>query len=186
MLNYIMGMGEQTEKKVVFYRSILSEIPMICVFCCLSLIAWRLTLDYPGSVRFENIFDLFVVPVPLFALPPFVLLAFILHRVGDNRYEIWEDHVRAVTGILSLEKDDTRIEYVNIRGIEIKRNFYGRIFNIGDVIIVSSAISGVEVVIDNVRDPSKYRDIILKEMHEAGVYPSGHHEKHSEVRASAS
>lgn len=162
-------------KKEVFYRSVLSEGPMILLFLILAWAAWYLTLIFPSTLRFERLFDSLVLPIPLFALAPVVVFFFVLHRLGDNRYEIWNDHVRAISGLLSFKKDDTRIEYENIRGIEISRNLYGRIFNIGDLIIVSSAISGVEVVIDNVRDPSRYRDMILGAVKSGGFVPSGNH-----------
>lgn len=161
-------------REEVFYRSHLSEGPMLFLFLVLTICAWKLTMSYPNSVRYEELFGI-ILPIPFFALVPTILFFVILHRLKDNRYEIWDDHVRAIKGLLSLQKDDTRIEYLNIRGIEIKRGLYGRIFNIGDLIIVSAAAPGVEVVIDQIKDPSKYRDIILKKMRDAGLYYNANH-----------
>ena len=60
-----------------------------------------------------------------------------------------------------MRKQDMRIAFQDVRGVEVDRSLYQRIVNVGDMHIGSAMQAGVEVQFLGVRNPSRYRDIIL-------------------------
>jgi uncharacterized membrane protein YdbT with pleckstrin-like domain len=151
-------------------RSILSQIPLMLLFLVLASIGIYLTIEYPQSVQyFEyslNNTNHIRIAIPLFALLPLMVAVKIAHNLLDSSYTIDKEYVRAIHGICSLKKHDIRLEYSDLRGIEIERNIFARIVNVGDLKIWSLMPTEVELLIAGIRNPSKYRDIILSKKKE--------------------
>jgi len=124
-----------------------------------------LTARYPGSIQHVPI-NGFSVPVPLFWLVPIMSWVFLFNRLYDHLYIIASDHVRVIKGRFSFSKKDMRIEYHNIRGIEVDRNLYGRIVNVGSIRVGTAMTNTPEIILDDVSNPSRYRDIIISKMNE--------------------
>ena len=157
--------GEETSEKeeatlgtdYVFYRSPLSVLPSIVLFIILSICAFYHSIKFPALTQVIG-----VIPVPLLGITPIVLLGYIVHRLYDRRYYIGKEYVRSIKGLLSFTKQDMRLEYKDIRGIEIDRSLYGRIFDIGTIRIGSAMSDSVELEMPGVRHPSYLRDLLLK------------------------
>lgn len=151
---------------IVFYTSFLNEVPAILLFFVLSVAAVPLTIKYHWSIKaielpipFGYVIE---ASLPLFALPPLVLFAYIVHQLYNNRYVIGSDHALCETGRLSLRKRETRIDYENVRGIEIDESLLQRIFGVGDLKIGSSMQSEIEIYMSGVRNPEYFRGILEK------------------------
>ena len=157
---------EVQESPIVFYRSPLAILPAVFLFIICVVIGLYFTVKYPGSIQFVSVGELWgvnlTVGIPLFGIVPLVLIVYVFHYLYDCRYTIGVNSVRSVRGILSIEKSDVRVDYDDMRGIELERGLYGRIFNVGTILVGSSMHSGREIVMDGVRDPSFYRDLILE------------------------
>ena len=155
---------------VTFTRHFLSKGPTLLLFIILVIVAFYLSARYPWSIQPIAISEQsdFVFHLPLFALPPVLLLFYILHILRDRRYIIGADYVRSIQGLLSLRKKDVRIELQNIRGIEIDRSLYERILNLGTLHITSTMSSEHDVMLVGVLNPSNYRDLILERMKHVG------------------
>lgn len=89
-----------------------------------------------------------------------MLLMVLLHKLYDERLVIGPDHVQCTTGTLSFTRKDMRIDFVNIRGIEIDCSLYDRIFNLGNVHIGSSMHEEVEIKFVGLRNPELIRKVI--------------------------
>ena len=92
----------------------------------------------------------------------YILLCLLIHRLYDSKYLIGKDYIRALHGLLSFRKQDIRLEYMDIRGIEINRGLYGRVVNTGIITIGTAMMEKEEMNITDIYNPSFYRDIILK------------------------
>ncbi|MCA9200721.1 MAG: PH domain-containing protein [Planctomycetales bacterium] len=149
---------------LVFYRSPLDLLIEITVLILLVPLMVYLSVRYPSTVESFELFEIGDHPVsfalPLFALVPVTLLGYVVHKLYNRRYLIGPDHVRCVEGLLSLSKKDVRIDFEDLRGIEVDRSLIGRILNVGDVKIGSAMTAEVEVVFSGVFDPSKYRNMV--------------------------
>lgn len=158
-------------ESLVFYKSIYAEFPALLLFVVLTCLGIYLTLKYPGSVQIINIAQigdkLLRIGIPGFGLLPFLSFTYLIHITYDNKYIIGPTYVRSISGILSLHKKDLRIEFKDIRSINIERNLYERIVNVGDLQIRS--VTGTEeskVVFFGINDPSFYRDLLIGRIHE--------------------
>lgn len=146
-------------RTIVLYRHHLQELPLILLVIVLTVSAFPLTGAIPSSVQEVSLFSL-TFSVPFFALMPAVGFFYVLNRMWNARYEIHEGYVCACEGIVSLTMRDVRIDYENVRGIEIDRNLYQRLAQLGDLKIGSSMHGDVELVMHGIRYPERYREII--------------------------
>ena len=155
-----------TGKTYHFRKSFLAEIPLTVLFFVLLIAGIYLQMRFPSlsqTIPLIKLFDhQFKLYLPVFGLPVLLVLVILLQRVYNNRYTVCEDYIREVTGLLSLHKKDARIEFWNIRGVEIDRSIIGRMVNTGDLHIGSAMQSDPEICFWGVRNPSRVRDLILK------------------------
>jgi hypothetical protein len=118
----------------------------------------------------------FAVPVsgheiilPLFALLPLVLTAALVHRHWDAKYEIGKDYVQATHGLLSLRRNEMRIDLPHICGVEVQQNVWQYLLGIGTIRIGSAMREDIELTIDGIRQPALYRNVITSRMAAAGM-----------------
>ncbi len=88
----------------------------------------------------------------------------LVQKVLNSKYYIGDSYVRSVHGRLSFQRKDIRIDFVNIKGIEINASLYDRIFNIGTVLIGSSTGGGIYVSFEKVKNPGRIRNLIESQM----------------------
>lgn len=151
--------GQLTEE-IVFGRSPLAMLPMVICAILLALVAAYATARFPWSVQMVSVLGV-SMKLPLFALVPLILGVLAIRDLYDARYIIGADHVRAIDGIISFRKNDSRVEFEHIRGIEVDRSLWGRLVNVGELRIGTAMAAEVEIIIRGVQNPSLYRDIIL-------------------------
>ena len=161
----------KSDKELLLFKSPIAEGPLIVAVTAVSI----LCLDW--YYRFPNATQTIIIPlstdstlpvtISLFGIIPLILLAVVAHRLWNFRYVIGQDYVRTIEGLLSISKKDMRLEFHNIRGVEIDRSLYGRIVNIGDLLVGSSMHAEIELQLRGLRDPSFYRDVILHRMRRA-------------------
>jgi len=143
----------------VFRRTPLAFLPEIALFLILLTAALVVPVMYPNTIQEINIGIRF--SLSLSALFPLVFGSFLLHRLYNSRYIVGPESVRATHGVFSFKREDSEIQVADIRGIEVHRNLYGRIFNVGSLEIGTAAHYRKEILIKHVYDPSFIRDIIL-------------------------
>ena len=119
-------------QEIVLYRNFLDVGPAVVMLIVLMVAAVVFTIKVPQSVQYVEIFGL-SLPVPFFALLPLATYAYILHRMYNNRYTISTDFVESRIGIISFKSADTRINFDDVRGIEVDRTIYQRIFKLLDI-----------------------------------------------------
>lgn len=154
------------ERVIRFHRSLLAEGPALLALILFVYAAFYFTGSSPYFIQEIHLGPSIVLPIPLLGLPALLLLFYIIHRRFNFLFIINHDHVCAVHGILSVSLQDVRIEYENIRGVEIDRSLYQRIFNLGDIKVGSAMRADVEVWMPGVRSPDLYRSIIEARMRE--------------------
>ena len=148
---------------IVLYRNFLDVGPAVVMLIVLMVAAVVFTIKVPQSVQYVEILGI-SLPVPFFALLPLATYAYILHRMYNNRYTISTDYVESRTGILSFKSADTRINFDDVRGIEVDRTIYQRIFNLGDILVGSAMGNEVEVRIEGVSQPDRLHQLIEQRM----------------------
>ncbi|MCB0310570.1 MAG: hypothetical protein KDD42_05015 [Bdellovibrionales bacterium] len=150
---------------VIFRRSIWSEGPLCLLLGIFIVLSALFSLRFPVTIELIPLDALglkqIALPIPLLGFIPLLLAIVLAHRLFDAVYIIDREYVRSLHGFLSLRKHDVRLEYQDLRGVEIDRGIYGRIVNTGDLKIWSLMPSEVELLLSGVRDPSSYRDLII-------------------------
>lgn len=169
--------SDQLEKqRIVLYRSAFDAGPAGLAGVLLLIASIPLSFAIPASVQYINLGRLFdhalSLPIPLFALPPIVMIVCAIHRLYNCRYVISHDHVLAVAGLLSMSMKDTRIDYENVRGIEIVRSLSQRIFDVGDLKVGSSMQDQIEIEMRGIRQPNKYRELIERRIRKYSAKPA--------------
>lgn len=76
------------------------------------------------------------------------------------RYQITDERVRVVEGLLGKERYD--IELVRIQDVDHKQSLTERALNIGDVHVHSHDPSHSQVILNNVTDPSEVHEILRR------------------------
>ncbi|MFA6448518.1 MAG: PH domain-containing protein [bacterium] len=94
------------------------------------------------------------------ALIPLVLF-FIWVNSKVATYIVTNRSVIVKKGIAST--DTTNIDIKDIRSLNVRQNFIGKIVNIGDIQIGTSAAAGIELQINGVSKPNQFKDLILKQ-----------------------
>ncbi len=145
----------------IFYRSPLAFLPEIICFISLFLGAITFSAIYPQTIQSVS-FGPVKFSLSLGAIFPLVFGAYLLHQLYNSRYIVGADSVRATHGILSFIRHDNEISVADIRGVEIDRSIWGRIFNVGTIEIGTAAHQAKEITIAHVYDPSLIRNVILE------------------------
>jgi len=107
-------------------------------------------------------------PLIFLGLAFFIIIAILIIAVSvilhhySTRYYITSDRVLARRGLFT--KNVEGVPYSKIQDIELRKSFYESIADIGDILIDVAGTSGVELSIDNVRDPEKPYRLILEKM----------------------
>lgn len=76
------------------------------------------------------------------------------------RYQITDERVRIVQGLLGKERYD--VELVRVQDVEHKQNLSERAMNMGDVFIRSHDSKKPEIVLENVTDPEQVHEILRR------------------------
>lgn len=155
-------------EKITLYRSLYGESISIFLFIVTSIlcIVYSDTSTYLRQDIFQFVINetAYTLSLPLIGILPFLILAYTAHRIFDCKYIIADSYIRELSGLASFKKKDKRLEFYNIRGIDIDRSLLNRILNVGDLKIGGSMHDEVEVVFSGIRNPSKYRDIVVERM----------------------
>ena len=146
-------------KKIVLRPSLFSHVFLLLLFASTSLLCIYTALYFPSTVQDVVLFG-YIIPLPLLGIFPLIFGAVLVMRQFNFKYVIDKDHVRSFTGIISFKLHDKRIDFQNIRGVEIKRSLLDRLFDVGDIAIGSAMRSQDEMIMYGVKNPEYYRDII--------------------------
>ncbi len=80
--------------------------------------------------------------VSLLALFPLISIAFIAHRLFDERYILTPEYILEISGRCSLKFHSARLRYIHVKDVEIDKKLYQRFLNVGDLIVATSITSG--------------------------------------------
>jgi uncharacterized membrane protein YdbT with pleckstrin-like domain len=163
MLNKLTQLAEEDlmpDEQVLFtaFSSWYAELKPI-LFAVISILASITLLIYSLITQ--------AGPVPyvfgglLFLLAPLLLINSILSHYSV-RYFITTFRVIKRVGLFS--KHLNYVPYSKIQNIKMRKNLSERIIDEGDVLIDVAGSSGIEVRIDNIRDPEKIHQLILENM----------------------
>ena len=84
-----------------------------------------------------------------------------------TRYSLSEDRLFVSEGFLNL-KDDEVLLY-RVRDIDTRRSLWQRIFGVGTVTVVSSDKTMPNLVLKNIKDPVKVKELIHKQVEEMKI-----------------
>lgn len=78
--------------------------------------------------------------------------------ISFTKYFLSETRVFEEKGFIVRKK--TQILLYNIRDVSVKQNIYQKIWNTGDITILSSDIDSPEFIIKNIKDPDDVAELI--------------------------
>jgi hypothetical protein len=130
-------------------RSLISLLSLITLFCASTgiIIICNFFVTNNSFLNINGIEPYYLYSVPL-------VIAFeILRRKYNDIYILSKNRLTHFRGRLSLSYNVPVIRVEDIRAINVVQDFWGRIFNFGDVIIGTSAHIGPEIVVTGIRNP---------------------------------
>lgn len=89
----------------------------------------------------------------LIAIIPLLILLELLRRLHNDLYIFGMHRLTHLRGRLSFSYNVPVIKYADIRAINVMQDFWGRVFNYGDIAIGTAAHDGNELVISGVNAP---------------------------------
>ena len=84
-----------------------------------------------------------------------------------TRYALSEDRLFISVGFLNI-KDDEVLLY-RVRDIDTERNLFQRLFGVGTVTVMSSDKTMPNLVLKNIKDPVRVKEIIHKQVEEMKI-----------------
>ena len=87
--------------------------------------------------------------------------------ISFTRYALSEDRLFISVGLLSI-KDDEVLLY-RVRDIDTSRTLWQRIFGVGTVTVMSSVKSMPNLVLKNIKDPVRIKELIHEQVEEMKI-----------------
>ena len=84
-----------------------------------------------------------------------------------TRYRLSEDRLFVSEGFLNIRDDE--ILLYRVRDIDTRRSLWQRIFGVGTVTVVSSDKTMPNLVLKNIKDPVKVKELIHKQVEEMKI-----------------
>jgi uncharacterized membrane protein YdbT with pleckstrin-like domain len=118
------------------------------------------------------------LPVPDLAVWGVAVLFALLKATGPVRAYLQTEHTDYVltntnlyekTGVWS--ENVTRVGVDKIQNTQLKKDFFGNIFDYGTILVSTAGGSGVELSIDDLNDPDELRDALRTQMAQASQQP---------------
>ncbi len=116
--------------------------------------------EHPGWLYYYKHFALGAVLLALFGIGLLVWIYAALDR-GGRRYRITNHRVTVKKGIFN--KETSEVSIIDLKNVLIRQSLAGRILNYGDILGGTAGTSGNEMMIEGVRDPSRFKDTIAKQ-----------------------
>ena len=117
---------------------------------------------YYSRLPFNAIYilNLFFIPLSVFVTAEL--------RRAFTMYHITDQKIVNETGILS--KNIVTVYYTNITHTNLNKEFEERIFNVGDLNIATAGQDKMEVVLNGLKDPTKYKGYIDEKSAKTGSW----------------
>ena len=77
-----------------------------------------------------------------------------------TRYRLSEDRIFCETGFFNLKEEELLL--YRVRDLELRRNLWQRIFNMGTICVHSSDKTNAHLDLKNVRDPKAVKELIYR------------------------
>lgn len=135
----------------------------------MSFVCFWATVRFPGSILYFSLpssMSFYEFPIPFFGIFPLMLISVLCHRHWDAKYSIADVYASGITGLLSFRKNEMRVEFKHLRGMDIEQTILGRFFDVGTLMIGTAMREDVELNMYGIRHPAYYRDIIARAIQE--------------------
>ncbi len=149
----------EINKRITLHPNVLSHVGLLSSFVLSFFIYIYSSINYPWTVQNVAVFGS-EIPLPLMGIFPILILVVLVVKHFNYRYVISEDHVRTLSGIISLRMLDKRLDMQHIRGVEIERSIFDRLFNLGDLEIGSAMHGQDDLIMYGIYNPERFRKMI--------------------------
>lgn len=164
-----LRLRKNKEGNIVIHEYFLNHIVLLLtlILCVIGGI-WA-TFTFPWSIQPLQIGKiggiLFSFPLPLFILPVMVVAAMYLRSIHDIRLVLCPEYLIYVSGVISWKEKTIRVEYSDIREIEIDQTLYQKSINVGDIIIliISTQIDSA-LQMPGVKNPRLIKDYLRQKI----------------------
>ena len=154
----------------VFYRSKLAELPMIALLLIIIILKLYLTAKYNFGLVNYNLSLLgktYTLSFSLLSILTVFVFLLILRNHYNQKLIVGSNFVICKSGIISINQQDVRLDFENIRGIEIDKSILDRILNLGKLKIGSSSTDQIEIIFSGLRNPNQVRALIEYRIHKS-------------------
>lgn len=148
------------------WRSQLSRLFFLMISFFITLTTHNILMTgtrsgYSSEIGVSPLLDVVIKYAVIVMIVYSVYLALrILYNIFSLKYMIGPKGVQVTEGIIEI--DETRFEYSQIRGIDRSQSFLQRILGYGQVKISTS--NDNDIIFDNIKNPSYYRDVIRERL----------------------
>ncbi|RIL03485.1 MAG: hypothetical protein DCC75_12925 [Proteobacteria bacterium] len=142
---------------------------LVFLFACALMI--YLTVKFDWSVQYFGLGQWLGYKIrlglPLFGIFPLIALVWVVRSIYDELYILTDEYALKIMGRCSLTGKTIRLNYVNMRGVNIEKNLYQRLFDVGDLVVESDVTTaGSQIRMKGISNPRFYKDLLQKKMAE--------------------
>jgi len=130
------------------------------VFIAIATLVISVFLFYYYSIQDQNIAFLIFSAVCFFAFLFLGILIFSSHF--SVRYFLTSERIMVRNGLFS--KNIRAVPYNKIQDVQLKKTFFERIKDVGDILVNVAGSSEIELRLENLNDPEKVYTLILEKM----------------------
>lgn len=136
---------------IVLRSSWRAEIPRLLALAVSALFAIYFTMEDPSS---------FVGIMPMHSFLPLAILAIIIRKRFNRKYVIAESQVSTITGLISWKYSRIRLEYDQLKAVEIEKTLLGRILNVGNIRMSTFLFDEPEMLFLRLYNPEFFATVI--------------------------
>lgn len=141
-----------------------SQFLLLILVGITSVLAVVLSRRMPSSVIYGELFQWgdsrIMLWLPLWWFVPCGLALLCIARIYDVHYVLDNRGIIATEGILQLQQRITRVEFLDIRSVEMSQTLWERFLNIGNVEVGTAASSNMEMKLTGIADPLSTKILI--------------------------
>lgn len=143
-----------------------SEIVLVAMYFITSIASIIVSNYFPATVISGSIISFgqwrVVLDLPLFCLIPLSVLMLAAFRIYNVKYVLTSRGIDSYDWVLGPQRVMS-IRYEDIRSLETSQSLIGRMLDVGDVMIGTSAQSTIEVIFTGIASPGEVLQIVQRE-----------------------
>ena len=160
----------QSLPRVTYLPSLRNELVLVIGIIASAIASGYIAFYFPETSQdIGSIFGI-TISLPIAGVVPLVFLGQLFHNLNNRKLVVYDDGVLFVQGLIAWKQHSVRMRYIHIREIEVNQTILQKLFNVGDIILISVASheSDDEINMIGISNPEGAKLLIQEKLAKAG------------------